>query len=168
MLAVARDRGLPVVHASITDIPFPDNSFDVTYSFKVLPHVEHIERALAEMARVTRPGGYVLAEFYNPWSLRYLVKRLKRPTHISNAAHDEHVYTRYDSLAEVKRYLPPSLSVVDLRGVRVVTPVSQVHSIPVLGDAFGKLERLAADAPVLRRLGGFLIVVAQKAAQKSG
>ena len=47
-----------------------------TCSFKVLAHVPDIARALAEMARVTRPGGVMLAEFYNPWSFRGLAKRL--------------------------------------------------------------------------------------------
>lgn len=162
MLAIARGRGLPVVRASVTDIPFPDDRFDVTYSFKVLAHVEDITRAMAEMARVTRPGGHVLAEFYNTWSLRYLVKRLKPATHIAEGTHDEHVYTRYDSLDTVRAYLPPSLEVEGVRGVRVVTPVAMVHRLPLLGPAFGWLERRAADAPGLRRLGGFLIVVCRK------
>jgi ubiquinone/menaquinone biosynthesis C-methylase UbiE len=162
MLASAHARGLPVVHASATRIPFPDGAFDVAYSFKVLPHVEHIDQALAEMARVVRPGGHVIAEFYNPWSLRYLVKRLKRPTRIAADTHDEHVFTRYDSLSRVRRMLPPSLSIVKLRGVRVVTPFSQIYRVPPLARAFERLERSAADAPLLCRLGGFLVVVAQK------
>ena len=76
MLERARARGLDVREASVTAIPFDDASFDVTCSFKVLAHVPEIGRALAEMARVTRPGGVVIAEFYNPVSLRGLVKRL--------------------------------------------------------------------------------------------
>ena len=51
---------------------------------------------MREMARVVRPGGYVLAEFYNARSLRRLVKALKPPTAVSEQTHDEHVYTRYD------------------------------------------------------------------------
>lgn len=66
MLAKARERGLDVRQASVTAIPFDDASFDVTYAFKVLAHVADIGGALSEMARVTRPGGVVLAEFYNP------------------------------------------------------------------------------------------------------
>jgi len=65
-----------VVQGSVTDIPFPDARFDVVYSFKVLAHVERIREALAEMARVLRPGGYLLAEFYNPLSLRGLIKAM--------------------------------------------------------------------------------------------
>jgi ubiquinone/menaquinone biosynthesis C-methylase UbiE len=162
MLHTARARGLRVVHASVTDLPFVDGAFDVAYSFKVLAHVEAIDRALAELARVVRPGGHVLAEFYNPWSLRWLVKRLKRPTDISGVTHDEAVYTRYDSLGDVRRRLPPSLVIRDVRGVRVLTPVSHVHRVPGLARAFEFLEWKAADAPLLKRLGGFMVVVAEK------
>jgi ubiquinone/menaquinone biosynthesis C-methylase UbiE len=162
MLAAARGRGLDVVHASVTHVPFADGHFDLAYSFKVLAHVERIGAAMAELARVVRPGGHVIAEFYNPWSLRYLVKRLKPATPIAGGTTDEHVYTRYDTLAMVRRYLPPSLQVVDLHGVRVVTPFSHIHRVPVLSRAVSALELRARSAPGLRRLGGFLVVVAKK------
>lgn len=162
MLQQARARGLDVVHGSVTHLPFSDGHFDLAYSFKVLAHVERIASAMGEMARVVRSGGHVIAEFYNPWSLRYLVKRLKPPTRIAHGTHDEHVFTRYDSLASVRSYLPPSLDVIDVRGVRVVTPVSHVHKLPLLRDAFAFLEERASSAPIFRRLGGFMVVVAKK------
>ncbi|MSP62481.1 MAG: class I SAM-dependent methyltransferase [Myxococcales bacterium] len=162
MLRHAARRGLTVVQGSVTDLPFPDESFDVVCSFKVLAHVTRIEQALRELSRVTRPGGHLILEFYNPLSLRYLVKRLKRPTAISEGTTDEAVFTRYDTLDAVRRALPPAHRVVDLRGVRVVTPVSTVFKVATVGRLFRYLEWKACDAPVLRRLGGFLIVVAEK------
>jgi ubiquinone/menaquinone biosynthesis C-methylase UbiE len=161
MLAHAKKRGLDVVQGSITHLPFPDGAFDLVCSFKVLAHVEQIAEAVAEMSRVTRSGGHLVLEFYNPWSFRYLVKKLKRPTAISPDTHDEAVFTRYDTLSAVKSYLPPGHRVVDLRGVRVVTPVSTVFKVPQVGNLFRYLEQRACDAPILRRLGGFLIVVIQ-------
>jgi ubiquinone/menaquinone biosynthesis C-methylase UbiE len=163
MIAHAAARGLPVANASITSLPFADASFDVAYSFKVLAHIEAIRDALAEMARVVRPGGYVLAEFYNTRSLRYLVKRLKPATPISDRTTDEAVYTRYDSLEDIERYLPDDLSLVDQRGVRIFTPVSHAHDLPIVGPLLGSLETAAADHPLLRGFGGFLIVVLRKA-----
>ena len=163
MLQKAHERGLSVANASITSLPFAADSFDVAYSFKVLPHVEAIRDALAEMARVVRPGGYVLAEFYNTRSLRYLVKRLKPATPISDRTTDEAVFTRYDSLDDVRSYLPPALDLVDLRGVRIFTPISHVHKLPLVGPLLGSLETHAADHPLLRGFGGFLIVVLRKA-----
>jgi len=162
MLAKARERGLEVTQGSVTQLPYGPESFDVVYSVKVLAHIEDIERALAEMSRVTRPGGYVLAEFYNPRSLRYLIKSIKSPTAISAATDDEAVYTRYDDVAQIRRYLPDDLQWKGSRGVRIVTPVSYVHKIPVVGAAFRAAESALADAPWARNFGGFLIAILQK------
>jgi ubiquinone/menaquinone biosynthesis C-methylase UbiE len=162
MLQKARQRRLKVVQASVTDLPFPDERFDVVYSFKVLAHVEPIREALAELARVTRRGGYLLMEFYNPLSLRYLVKVLKPASRISEHTTDESVYTRYDALESIREYLPANVSLVTMRGVRVVTLLSHVYRLRALGGLFTRVERALADAPVFRRLGGFLIVVAQR------
>ena len=46
-----------VVEASITDLPFDDESFDGAVLGEVLEHVEDDRGALAELARVLRPGG---------------------------------------------------------------------------------------------------------------
>jgi ubiquinone/menaquinone biosynthesis C-methylase UbiE len=86
MLEKARSRGLTVHEASATELPYPDASFDTVLSFKVLAHVPDVRLALAEMARVCRPGGRVLAELYNPWSLRFLAKRPRVPARSPTAA----------------------------------------------------------------------------------
>jgi ubiquinone/menaquinone biosynthesis C-methylase UbiE len=164
MLAQARARGLEVAQGSITSLPYPDDRFDVVYSFKVLAHIPDIEGALAEMSRVTRPGGVVLAEFYNPLSLRYLVKVLKPPTAISERTSDTAVYTRYDSLSRVRALLPRELDLESLRGVRVITPVSYIHKIPGVRRLARAAEHALADTPGLRRFGGFLIAIARKRA----
>ena len=162
MLQRARERGLHVVQAGVTSVPFPDARFDLVYSFKVLAHVEAIGQAVAELARVTRPRGHMLLEFYNPLSLRYLVKRLKPAQAISASTTDTAVYTRYDGLAAARAYLPAGCRVVALRGVRVATPVAAAHRVPFLGAALRRLEWALADAPLLSRLGGFLILVVEK------
>jgi ubiquinone/menaquinone biosynthesis C-methylase UbiE len=162
MLARAAQRGLAVAQASATALPVADASVDVAYSFKVLAHIPPIAEALAEMARVVRPGGWVLAEFYNTRSIRRLVKALKPATAVSETTNDEHVYTRYDSADDIRRYLPPSLRWVTSRGIRIVTPVAQVHKVPVLGSLVRAAEHRLADLPIARDLGGFLVVCAQK------
>jgi len=50
----------PFVEASATNMPFPDNTFDALWSFRVLEHIPNPERALLEMRRVVKPGGYIL------------------------------------------------------------------------------------------------------------
>lgn len=48
-----------VREADATRLPFPDGAFDGVVSFIMLHHVIDWERALAEIARVLRPGGIV-------------------------------------------------------------------------------------------------------------
>ena len=54
--APAHTRGLKVVQGSLTAVPLPDASFDLVYSMKVLAHVPPIREAVAELARLVRPG----------------------------------------------------------------------------------------------------------------
>ncbi len=163
MLEKAKERGLTVQEASATALPFPDASFDVAYSFKVLAHVEDIRTALAEVDRVLRPGGVAALEFYNKRSIRYAIKRLKRPNKVSQTTTDHDVYTRYDSLDDVKSYLPAGLTVEGVRGVRVLTPFAQVHRVPVVAHVLTAAERWARDASLTRGFGGFLVVLLRKA-----
>lgn len=54
------------VRGSGLDLPFADNSFDITYSSNVAEHVPDPWRMADEMLRVTRPGGLVLYS-YTVW-----------------------------------------------------------------------------------------------------
>ncbi len=51
-------------------LPFEAESFDVSFAVCVLHHVAPAQRAslVAEMARVTRPGGIVAVFEHNPWN----------------------------------------------------------------------------------------------------
>ena len=86
MLEVGRARrpDIEFVQADATRLPFADESFDVvTISFG-LRNIQDHQRALAEMLRVTRPGGrLVICEFSTPASgplrtvyTEYLMKAL--------------------------------------------------------------------------------------------
>jgi ubiquinone/menaquinone biosynthesis C-methylase UbiE len=165
MLLRARERGLRIVQGSLAALPLPDSSVDLVYSMKVLAHVPAIREAVAELARVTRPGGHLLLEFYNPSSLRYLAKVLGGAAPIAEGTTDRDVFTRYDGLQAARGYLPPDLEYVGMRGVRVLTPTSKVFRVPLLAGVMEKAERFACDAPILRNFGGFLILIARKRMQ---
>ncbi len=162
MLARARERGLTVVQGSITALPFADASFDTVCSFKVLAHVPDIDGALRELARVTRPGGHLVLEFYNRWSLRYLARLAAGARRIGAAHKESDIPTRWDTPREIVRRLPPELSAVEVRGVRVVTPAAAVHRVSAVSAMVGAAERLALSSPI-RWFGGFLVLVARRA-----
>jgi demethylmenaquinone methyltransferase/2-methoxy-6-polyprenyl-1,4-benzoquinol methylase len=74
MLGVGRDRLLddgltaPMALCDAEKLPFPDASFDCVSVAFGLRNMTHKDRALAEMARVARPGGRVLVlEFSKVW-----------------------------------------------------------------------------------------------------
>jgi SAM-dependent methyltransferase len=161
MVEKARARGLSVALGSVTSVPFKDDTFDFVCSFKVLAHVPEIRRAVAELARVTRPGGTLALEFYNPHSLRYLAKRIAGPQPISAERTEADVFTRWDSPEAVRALLPTSVSLVEFRGVRVVTPAAFVHKLPGVAQVFAAAERACVQSP-LRRFGGFLLAILRK------
>lgn len=161
MLEKARARGLDVLEASATDLPFPDRSFDVTCSFKVLAHVPAISQALSEMARVTRPGGTIIAEFYNPHSLRGLLKRAAPPRAVAGNAHEGNVFTRFDTPAEARKMAPAGCRVRATRGVRIVTPTALAMRLPVLRQALWYAETRLCDTR-LSAFAGFYIVAYQR------
>ena len=72
LLRLARER-LPRAHlarADLAALPYPDACFDaVTCAGSTLSFVAEPSRALAEIARVLRPGGRLLLECEHKWSL---------------------------------------------------------------------------------------------------
>lgn len=69
--------GVQPAHAEA--LPFPDASFDVVLFARVLAHLPHPARALAEARRVLRPGGQVWAAAYGPAHLRATWAALGQP-----------------------------------------------------------------------------------------
>lgn len=63
MLAQARGR---MVRATVCALPFAPRSFDVIVSGLALNDVEHLTSAMAELARVLRPGGRLIYSVVHP------------------------------------------------------------------------------------------------------
>lgn len=57
--AAASKDNLDFIAASVYELPFPDNNFDVVFTHQVLQHLPDPVGALREMLRVTKPGGMV-------------------------------------------------------------------------------------------------------------
>lgn len=61
MAAQAARRGLDVQIGDIQLMPWPDDTFDVVVANWMLYHVPDLDRGLAEIRRVLRPGGRLVA-----------------------------------------------------------------------------------------------------------
>jgi SAM-dependent methyltransferase len=85
---VAREVGADATFVSgdLSLLPFPDDFFDLVFSDSVIEHLPNPPGAVAEMARVVRPGGWVVVTTPNKlrpdgwdlYRLRYRPKYLQR------------------------------------------------------------------------------------------
>jgi SAM-dependent methyltransferase len=68
------DVHIDYVRAGITELPFPDCSFDAVFCISVVEHLGHdgVQAALSELRRVLRPGGRLLVttDYYEDASAR--------------------------------------------------------------------------------------------------
>ena len=90
------------------NLDFPDDSFDVVYSWGVLHHSPDTARAIAEVYRVLRPGGVAKIMIYHKWSLvgymlwvRYALLRARPWMSLRQ------VYARYLESPGTKAYSAP-------------------------------------------------------------
>ncbi|WP_050669756.1 class I SAM-dependent methyltransferase [Luteipulveratus halotolerans] len=61
MVDLSRERGVSAEVVDATDLPYADASFDVVCAMWMLYHVPDLERTIAEVRRVLRPGGRFIA-----------------------------------------------------------------------------------------------------------
>jgi SAM-dependent methyltransferase len=132
-------------------LDFPDHSFDAVYSFGVLHHTPDIEKSVAEVHRVLRPGGTALVMLYHRESLVNLVHQALRLPYESPADRSDHCPVVYTFGRRGVRSLFRDFSGVD---VRSAYPFSY---------GFGPLATrlpLAARRPLGRAVGWHLMITA--------
>jgi SAM-dependent methyltransferase len=64
---VPPDASAKVVRGDVLSLPFPNASFDAVIASEVLEHIPDDERAMAEIARVVKPGGQVAVTVPRWW-----------------------------------------------------------------------------------------------------
>jgi SAM-dependent methyltransferase len=77
MVDAAHDRAVKanvehLVRSQVGDVNalcFPDETFGLVFALGVLPWLPSMERAMREMCRVLRPGGYLIISVGNRWGL---------------------------------------------------------------------------------------------------
>lgn len=88
--------------ASANDLPFQDHSFDILLSTEVIEHVVYQEKAINEIIRVTKPGGYIVLT--TPNRLFKPVFDLLSITGIRPYQGNEVWYYQKDLMAILKKY----------------------------------------------------------------
>ncbi|HZS30760.1 MAG TPA: class I SAM-dependent methyltransferase [Gaiellaceae bacterium] len=88
-----------IVEASVLDLPWADDSFDVVVSIGCLHHTGDLPRSVAEVQRVLRPGGTAFVMLYNAHSFRQLVlaRRERRRAAREARSADAEVRGMYDA-----------------------------------------------------------------------
>lgn len=94
----ARSKKLSFRVADAHELPFKDKEFDGVFCLEALEHVENPKKAISEMYRVLRPGGYTLTLVpsenflfhYIVWPLWGLWRgKIWKGTHLNNFSADK-------------------------------------------------------------------------------
>lgn len=155
----ASDRGLTGVEFRVEDIEaidLPSGSFDLVVSCETIEHVPNPRQAVAELARVLRPGGYLVLTTPNYLGMIGLHRAWRELT--------GRPYTEGGQPICHVTMLPRTLGWVRSAGLKPVYATSQGHYIPIPGRATqpidGRIPR-ALRVPA-SWLGRHSIVVASK------
>jgi len=143
-------------------LDLPDGSFDKVLLTEVIEHVPKPDRAVAEAARVLKPGGVLVASTpsrFSPMNLAYDLKRRVR-----RYGFNEHLHEL--TPGAFRRLVAKHLAVERLEYANFVLPYPVDELYLRLGSpavALLKLtEKAFSQAPGLRRLGWTMVIRARK------
>ncbi|RUL63453.1 class I SAM-dependent methyltransferase [Dyella dinghuensis] len=111
---------IELMQGCLTDLPVPDAWADLTISGLAVGHVENLALALAEISRVTRPGGIVLCSDVHPigHALGWL-RDFKHGGERYAVRHTQHLYSRWHTACAsvglaIEQVLEPMLNPADI------------------------------------------------------
>lgn len=168
MLEFARENnpGAEIYEADVDEIPFPDESFDIILSVEVLRHLPRSVKAISEMARLLKPGGFCLVTAAplldsNGYSL---INKLAHRVKISNLA--RHKQSFHSSARLRREFAGAGFSSVEIQGV-YIGPINWVGRLfPKKLSSFLKkwepIDAVLADKPVLREFSNMFLIKAVK------
>ncbi len=99
-----------VFRGDVNSLPFEDDTFTLVLAMGVIPWLESPDTAVQEMARVVKPGGYLILNSDNLMRINYLIDPRMNP-----------------ALAPLRRLLKRLLEKVKLRKPRPRTDPELVH-----------------------------------------
>jgi dolichol-phosphate mannosyltransferase len=111
-----RAPGRHLVQGSLSELPFPAETFDCVICSEVIEHIPREEIDLTDMVRVLAPGGLLVlgTPDYGKWSWRFLEGLYKRVFPQGYATEHINPYTRRDLRRELERL---GLTVLDVQYV---------------------------------------------------
>jgi SAM-dependent methyltransferase len=144
MVELTRLRGVTAVVGDVQQLPFPDAVFDCAVAAWMLYHVPDLDRGLAELARVLRPGGRLVAVTNSRENLPELwasfgERRLR--LHGFNAENGEEILARHYARVE-RREARGTVTFTDWETARryVRASITRAHLADELPRFEGPLE----------------------------
>jgi SAM-dependent methyltransferase len=153
--------------ADAEQLPYPDNFFDIVYSWGVIHHSPDTRQCLSEIVRVTRPGGTIKIMIYNRNSLfafyRYLAHGLMkaRPFRSRKSIlfrHQESPGTKaytFDEARELFAQFPVSIT-------SIAAPATQHDLLTYKTWPFRLAAYILASIFGWHRVGWFMVIEAKK------
>ncbi len=163
----------------VHDLGFPDETFSLILEVGVAPWVHSLDKAMREVARVLRPGGYLITTADNWWRLHFWLD----PRYFPPLGPIRQGFRTLMQWAELVRPKEPSARLHSIRefdaciaaaglqkveGKTVGFGPFSFFGIPILPDSkgirlHGLLQRHAdRGMPVLRATGSHYVVLARK------
>jgi SAM-dependent methyltransferase len=99
MVELARERGVNAQLGDVQELPFADAEFDVAIAAWMLYHVPDLDRGIAELARVLRPGGRLVVATnsrFHLFELRELVGSGPSTLKFAREDGEEHLRRHFD------------------------------------------------------------------------
>ena len=114
------DAEVDLARGSLTALPVPDGRADLTICGLVVGHLENLQQSLAELRRVTRPGGMLLCSDVHPigHALGWL-RDFQSGGRRYAVRHTQHLYSHWHAACstlglEIEKVLEPMLDPTDI------------------------------------------------------
>ena len=152
MLEKAKNRlsNIPsfLLNGNAKFLPFKSSTFDLTYSYKVLPHIPNVQQAISEISRVTKKGGVIVLEFYNALNIRRF--------------YPYKYYTEWHTPWEARSLVEGTLlKIKKVYGAGTTIHLNKVCKIPGVFEGIRFVDRKLATS-FFNNLAAFYILVCEK------
>lgn len=125
------------LHCDIQDIPLEDNSFDIVFCNHVLEHVPDDHKAMKELYRVLKPGGFGILQV--PQNMEF--EHTYEDSSITSQKEREIHFGQYDHL---RLYGKDYASELEEAGFIV----EEINYVEKVGEEYGERIRIRATEPL--------------------